>query len=126
MNLRILIVDDDDALRVLYEKELARAGYDVVTVDSAQAAVETASEQSFALVILDIEMPDLSGIDMLSQLRQIEPDTPVILNTAYSTYKQDFQSWLADAYVMKSSDLEPLKRKIKELIDRRENRRQQR
>jgi len=126
VNLRILIVDDDDALRVLYEKELARAGYDVVTVDSAQAAVETASEQSFALVILDIEMPDLSGIDMLSQLRQIEPDTPVILNTAYSTYKQDFQSWLADAYVMKSSDLEPLKRKIKELIDRRENRRQQR
>jgi len=123
VNPRILVVDDDDALRVLYQKELARAGYDVVTVDSGPAALEATSQQPFALVILDIEMPDLSGIDILAQLRRVEPETPIILNTAYSFYKQDFQSWLADAYVMKSSDLEPLKGKIKELIYHRANRR---
>jgi DNA-binding response OmpR family regulator len=125
VNPRLLVVDDDDALRVLYAEELTRAGYEVVAVESGEAAVAAAAEQPFALVILDIEMPDLSGIEVLSQLRRAEPNTPVILNTAYSTYKQDFQSWLADAYVMKSSDLEPLKRKINEMIDHRANRRQQ-
>jgi CheY-like chemotaxis protein len=118
VNPRILVVDDDDGLRVLYQMELVQAGYEVVAVESGQAALASVSEQPFALIILDIEMPDMSGIEALSQLRRATPETPVILNTAYSTYKQDFQSWLADAYVMKSSDLEPLKKKIKELIER--------
>ena len=47
---------------------------------------------------------------------RINKDLPIILNSAYSTYKSDFQSWLADAYVVKSSNLEELKRKVKELV----------
>ncbi len=117
MNPRILIVDDDDGIRALYQKELGRDGYDVVAVNSGRSALATAAKEEVAIIILDIEMPDMSGIEALSQLRKTCPQTPIILNTAYSTYKQDFQSWLADAYVMKSSDLEPLKEKVRGLIN---------
>ncbi|MDH3891279.1 MAG: response regulator [candidate division Zixibacteria bacterium] len=117
MKPRILVVDDDDGIRALYLTELVRAGYEVAAVDSGGAAVALASREKFAIIILDIEMPDMSGIEALSHLRRVSPDTPVILNTAYSNYKQDFQSWLADAYVLKSSDLEPLKHNIRKLID---------
>jgi DNA-binding response OmpR family regulator len=67
-------------------------------------------------VILDIGLEDSSGLDLLNQLRQGYRDCAVILNTAYSTYKSDFQSWLADAYIMKSSDLTQLKAKVKDLL----------
>lgn len=117
MSPHILVVDDDNGIRVLYQTELAREGYQVTVVDSGRTALAAVSERQFAVIILDIDMPDMSGIEALTHLRKTSPETPVILNTAYSIYKQDFQSWLADAYVMKSSDLEPLKKKIKELID---------
>lgn len=116
MKSRILVVDDDDGIRALYLTELTRAGYDVAAAESGGAAVALASKEKFAIIILDIEMPDMSGIEALSHLRRVSPSTPVILNTAYSNYKLDFQSWLADAYVLKSSDLEPLKENIRELI----------
>ena len=116
MKSRILVVDDDDGIRALYLMELTQAGYDVVGAESGSKAVELVSKENFDVIILDIEMPDMSGIEALSHLRRVTPNTPVILNTAYSVYKMDFQSWLADAYVLKSSDMEPLKNKIRKLI----------
>lgn len=117
MKSRILVVDDDDGIRSLYLTELTQAGYEVAAAESGRAAVALVSKEKFAVIILDIEMPDMSGLEALSHLRRVSPNTPVILNTAYSNYKLDFQSWLADAYVLKSSDLEPLKESIRKLID---------
>jgi DNA-binding response OmpR family regulator len=113
---RILVVDDDDGIRALYRMELTQVGYDIVVADSGGAAVAQAEKEKFAIIVLDIEMPDMSGIETLSHLRRVSPETPVILNTAYSNYKLDFGSWLADAYVLKSSDLGPLKEQIRKLI----------
>ena len=115
MNPRVLVVDDDDGIRLLYQRELSQAGYPVVGAATGSEAIEKFSRQSFGLVVLDVEIPDMSGLEILNKLKEIAPETPIILNTAYSTYKQDFQSWLADAYMVKSSDLEPLKQKIREL-----------
>ncbi len=120
MKSRVLIVDDDEGVRALYQTELSQAGYEVQAVDSGAAAVSIVENEKFDVIVLDIEMPDMSGIEALSHLRRICPETPVILNTAYNTYKQDFQSWLADAYLMKSSDLEPLKEQIRKLVNRGE------
>ena len=116
MNPRILVIDDDDGIRFLYEKELAGAGYLVETASSGAEAIERSLENTYSLVVLDIEMPDMSGLEVLNKLRETAPETPVILNTAYAIYKLDFQSWLADAYLVKSSDLEPLKQEIRRLI----------
>ncbi len=116
MKSRILVVDDDDGIRALYRMELTQAGYDIVVADSGSTAIAQAEKERFAIIVLDIEMPDMSGIETLSHLRRVSPETPVILNTAYSNYKLDFGSWLADAYVLKSSDLDPLKEQIRKLI----------
>ena len=116
MTQRILIVDDEEMIRLLYRKELSRDGYEVDTASSGAEAIEKASQGEFDVVILDIELPDMSGLGALHKLREIAPETPIILNSAYTTYKSDFQSWLADDYIVKSSDLEPLKEKIKQLV----------
>ena len=116
MSQRILIIDDDDKLRLLYRTELSQAGYAVETAATAAEALEKITVQKFSVAVLDIEMPDMSGLEVLGKLRELSPHTSVVLNSAYSTYKSDFKSWLADAYVVKSSNLEPLKEKIKELV----------
>lgn len=113
---KLLVVDDEMYIRMLYKKEFEDDGYEVlVASDPAEAlAIMTASRPD--LVILDIELGDENGLTLLNCLRQDYRDCAIILNSAYSTYKSDFQTWLADAYIMKSSDLSPLKNKIKALL----------
>ena len=113
---RILVIDDEESLRLLYTSELARDGYQVESAADADQAMEMFSNGDYALAIVDIEMPGLDGLELLSKLREIDPSTPLVLNSAFSTYKADFKSWVADGYIVKSSDLEPLKTKIKELL----------
>ncbi|NIM99948.1 MAG: response regulator [candidate division Zixibacteria bacterium] len=112
----MLVVDDEDHILKLYEKELSDEGYQVRTTSAGEEALRIAQEESPNLVILDIKLQNQSGLEVLGGLRKLNRDTPIILNSAYSTYKSDFQSWLADAYLVKSSNLDELKRKIKELV----------
>ena len=69
-------------------------------------------DNSFDLVILDLFIPEMDGLEVLSHLLVINDKIPVIINTAYLSYKENFISWAADAYVLKSSDLSELKEKI--------------
>jgi DNA-binding response OmpR family regulator len=112
----ILVVDDEANLCKLYEKELEQAGYKVMVANDGQTAVELVERDGIDLVVLDIRMEGQDGIETLRQLMQQRRSLPVILNTAYSTYKMDFNTWLADAYVVKSADLTELKNKIQELL----------
>ncbi len=112
----ILVVDDEVNLCRLYEKELEEAGYRVVVANDGRKAVQLVEQEGIDLVVLDIRMEGQDGIETLRQLMQQRRDLPVILNTAYSSYQMDFNTWLADAYVIKSSDLTELKNKIQELL----------
>jgi DNA-binding NtrC family response regulator len=116
MSDRILVVDDDEYIRLLYKKELADEFFEVKAVAGAVEAFAAMEEGTFQAIVLDIELDDMSGLEALCEFRKIAPETPVIINTAYSVYKSDFKSWMADAYVAKSSDLNPLKSKIRELV----------
>ena len=113
----ILIVDDEAPIRLLYQTEFGQAGYRVVTADCGEEALLRVAEQNFALVILDIEMADISGLEVLRRIRQVRPETKIVLNTAYHIYKSDFQSWLADDYLVKSSDLSSLKAAVRNLLE---------
>lgn len=113
---KLLVVDDETYIRMLYKKEFEGDGYDVFVAASADEALQLLAAQRPNLVILDIELGDENGLNLLNRLRQEYRDCAVVLNSAYSTYKSDFQSWLADAYIMKSSDLNPLKDKVKSLL----------
>jgi DNA-binding response OmpR family regulator len=113
---RVLIVDDEENFRKLYSMELSSEGYDVSVADSGQSALESVSEEVPDIIVLDVKMPGKDGLETLSELKKKNKAMPVILNTAYSSYKNNFQSWLAEDYVVKSADLSELKTKIKNLL----------
>ncbi len=112
----ILLVEDDKNERLLYEQELKFEGYDIVTADDGKEALEKAQEQPLDLVIMDISLPKMDGIESISRILCKNKGIPIIIYTAYSIYKDYFMSWMADAYIIKSSDLTELKNKIKELL----------
>jgi DNA-binding response OmpR family regulator len=72
-------------------------------------------------VLLDINMPAMDGLEALSHILADRPDLPVIIHTAYAAYQDNFMSWAADSYVLKSSDLTELKARIKAALSRAES-----
>lgn len=112
----ILLVEDDKNQLLLYEHELSLEGYNIVTAVDGQEAVKKVKEQLPDLVVMDINMPRMNGIESLSIILGEHKHIPVIINTAYGSYRDNFMTWAADAYIIKSSDLKELKGKIKELI----------
>ena len=114
----LMVVEDDKNQRILYEQELTEEGYDVVLAESGAEALEKLRKLTPEVVILDISMPGMDGIETLGKILGSERNIPVILNTAYSSYKDNFMTWSADAYVVKSSDLTELKAKIREILSR--------
>jgi two-component system, response regulator, stage 0 sporulation protein F len=114
----ILVVDDDEAIRTLLQEELEDEGYKVMIATNARDALKMVETEALDLVILDIRMPGMDGLEALPRILGIKEGLPVILNSAYNQYQESFMSWAADAYVVKSSDLTELKEKIKTLVDK--------
>ena len=109
---KIFVVDDEEHMRLLYSEELNEAGYEVVTAEGGYRLLERIEEEKPDLVILDIKMGDCNGLDILQDIRNHFYDLPVILSTAYDSFKEDIKSIAADFYVVKSFDLTKLKEKI--------------
>jgi CheY-like chemotaxis protein len=116
--MKILVVDDEKNILKLYKAELEDEGYNVVTANSGKEALDVFRQENPDLVTLDIMMPDIDGIQVLRQLKQENPQIPVIMLTAYD-YRDDFSVWVSDAYVVKSSDLANLKSTIKQIIEKK-------
>ncbi len=116
MEKKILIVEDEEGLRLFYEEELKAEGYEVLTARNGKEAIQRLEEGSPDLIILDIVMPVMDGMEALGRIVGKERKIPIILNTSYPGYQQDFMSWAADAYVTKSADLRELKKKVRELL----------
>jgi len=119
MNKKILIVEDEESLRLFYEEELKAEGYEVLSAQNGREAIRQLEEGKPDLIILDIVMPVMDGIETLGRIVGKDRKIPIILNSSYSGYRQDFMSWAADAYVTKSSDLTELKNKIGELLEKK-------
>jgi DNA-binding response OmpR family regulator len=109
---KLLIVDDEEHIRYLYSEELSEAGYEVITADSGYRLLEKIEKEKPDLVVLDIKMVDYNGLDLLQDIRNKFYNLPVVLCTAYDTFKEDMKSIAADFYVIKSFDLTELKTKI--------------
>lgn len=116
----ILLVEDDKNQRLLYEQELKHDGYEVVTASDGKEALGKVQEQLPDIVIMDINMPKMDGIEAMGRILSKNKKVPVVINTAYSNYKDSFMSWAADAYIVKSSDLSEIKSKIKEVLANRD------
>ena len=117
----ILLVEDDINQRALFQEELTDEGYRVVTAGDGREALSMASQHSPDLVIMDVNMPVMDGLDTISRLLEVDRKVPVIIHTAYASYRESFASWSADAYIVKSSDLTELKNTVRSLLDERDS-----
>jgi DNA-binding response OmpR family regulator len=113
---KILVVDDEAHIRLLYSEELTEEGYEVITAENGAGLLERIDRDKPDLVVLDIKMVDYNGLDLLQDIRNKYYDLPVILCSAYDTFKDDMKSIAADHYVVKSFELDELKQKISEIL----------
>lgn len=117
----ILIIDDErsilDLLSVVFKKE----GYRTETSLSAAKGLQLIDEQDFDMVICDIKLPQMSGMEMLRRIKDSNPDMPVIMITAYGTIKQAVEALKAGAidYVVKPFDVEELKIMVAQGLEKR-------
>ncbi len=117
--IRILLAEDNDNQRLLYTQELEDEGYEIIPVSNGKEAVEKVLSEKPDLVILDIQMPGINGIETLDEILTYNKQLPIILHSAYSNYKDNFMSWAADAYIVKSSNLDELKKQIIKILKNR-------
>ena len=113
---KILVVDDDAAIRMLYADELEEEGYDVIECGEACGLMELIAGKKPDLVVMDIKLGAFNGLDLLREIRDRYYQLPVILCTAYPNIRPGMKTVAADYYVLKSSDLNDLKTKIKSAL----------
>jgi two-component system, response regulator, stage 0 sporulation protein F len=115
---KILLVEDDKRLQTLIRDELEEESYEIILASDGKQAISFLKEGSISvdLIIMDLRMPNMDGLDAIGHLLKARLNIPIIIHTAYSSYKNDPLAMAADAYVVKSHDLTELKAKIKDLI----------
>lgn len=115
----ILVVDDEPNLRTLYRKDLEDEGYRVVEAGTAEEGIRAFEAYRPDLVVLDVRMPGMNGLEAMARILDKDRRVPIILNTAFDAYRDDFTSWAADAYVTKGSDTTELIQTIRRLLEER-------
>jgi CheY-like chemotaxis protein len=116
MKRRLLVADDEENLREFYRLELEEEGYRVETAANAVEVLKKLEARKYDAIILDIQMPGMPGIDLLQKIITRDRQQPVILNTSYAFYQDNYLAWQADAYVVKSSDTGELKQAIRRVL----------
>ncbi len=118
---KILIVDDEETLTYsLYQTFiLAKRDYEVVTAASGEEATEKMIDKSFDLVITDICMPGISGLELLESIRQNHPLTKVIIMTAYGSTEKKEEALQSGAkhYVEKPFEIKEIKQLVMNILD---------
>jgi len=122
MKKKVLLVEDNEGLRDLYKEELEEEGYEIITVKNGKEALQKLEKEKPDLVVLDIVMPVMDGMEALGRMIGKDRTIPIILHTSHPGYQEDFMSWAADAYLLKSADLTELKKKIRELLNLKKGR----
>ncbi|MEW6138763.1 MAG: response regulator [Thermodesulfobacteriota bacterium] len=121
---KILIVDDEERFRTTMCKLLTIRGFDAVAVEGGPKAIEHAKEQPCDVVILDVRMPEMSGVDVLAEIKKVDADIEVIIMTGYAsvdTAKEILTRGAYD-YMLKPYSIDELVEKIEAANERRQTR----
>jgi two-component system, NtrC family, response regulator PilR len=118
---QILHVDDDPDIRLLMAGSLAEFGYVVATAGTVAEALQLAKELTFNLCILDIRLPDGTGIELCQQLRKLQPGVPIVYYSAYAddSAQKEALSTCGDAFLRKPSSARELEETIADLLNRK-------
>ncbi len=119
---RILVVDDERSMRELLAIVLKREGYDVSLAENGRTALELLSREPIDLLISDIKMPDMSGVDVLRAAKQIDQDVLGIMITAFASTETAVEAMRLGAcdYLSKPFDVDLLKMKVREKVENRQ------
>ncbi len=117
----IIVVDDEESIRSLCAIELAEEGYEVITTGVCQEVPELIVSVQPSAIVLDIRVDDCDGLELLRDIKEIHPHLPIILYTAYDSYREHEKSIAADHYVVKSFNLAELKQKLSQVISQAKN-----
>jgi len=122
MKLNILVVDDDNAHREMIKAVLTEEGYDIHEADDGQKAIELVEKQYYSLILMDIKMKVVGGIEAFSKIKDISPSIPVIMITAYATVETAVQALKLGAfdYITKPIDIDELKIIVEKAINYRQ------
>jgi len=117
---RILIIDDDENIRKVLTTILEDEGYDVESVDTAKKAIERTRRKFYNLALVDIRLPDMEGIELLTRMKNTTPKIRKIIITGYPTLQNAVEAVNrgADAYILKPFDMEKVLAEIKEQLKR--------
>src|SRR6266436_5269550 len=118
---RILVVDDERSMRELLAIVLRREGYEVLLAENGRAAIDTLEREQVDLLISDIKMPDLSGVEVLRAAKRIDQDILGIMITAFASTETAVEAMRLGAcdYLSKPFDVDELKIKVREKIENR-------
>jgi DNA-binding NtrC family response regulator len=119
MGARILVVDDDIGMRETLEAVLTADGYDVAVASNGEEALSSIRQNSFDLMLLDNKMPDHMGTDLIPAIKQISPDTVVIIMTAFGTIKTAVESVKKGAFnfITKPFELDEVRLSIRQVVE---------
>jgi DNA-binding response OmpR family regulator len=115
---KVLIVDDDQNIRFLFAEMLKMEGYEVLTASTGTRALQLVVENELALIILDIKMPGIHGLEILRRLRDRGNETPIIICSAFEGMKDDFiiESYGVSDYLVKPVDVKVLSETVKRTV----------
>jgi two-component system response regulator HydG len=111
MKEKILVVDDEQSHRTMLKAILSREGYEITEADDGKSAVKAVEDNAFDLILMDIRMTDLDGIEAMREIKKVCPSIPVIMMTAYASIKTAVEALKSGAsdYLTKPLDIEELK-----------------
>ena len=117
----ILHVDDDPDIRLLMAGSLSEFGYTVVTAGTVAEAIQLAKEIPFSLCILDVRLPDGTGIELCQRLRKLQPGVPIVYYSAYAddAAQKEALSVCGDAYLRKPISATELEQTIAGLLSQK-------
>src|SRR5258708_37772620 len=119
----IMVVDDEGAIRYSISKTLQRVGYQVSAAASGEEALEMLEEQNFDVVLTDIRMPGLTGVELLAKIKEKAPDSIVILMTGYASLGTAVESLRLGAhdYLIKPSSSQDIRQSVARGLERARN-----
>ncbi|MEM6284150.1 MAG: response regulator, partial [Chloroflexota bacterium] len=119
----VLVVDDEGAIRYSVSKTLQRVGYRVSEAASGEEALEQIAEQEFDVILTDIRMPGIDGVELLRRIKDLVPDASVILMTGYASLGTAIEALRLGAhdYLIKPSSSQDIKHSVSEGIKRSRN-----
>jgi two-component system response regulator HydG len=119
MKERILVVDDEQSHRIMLKAVLTKEGYDISEADDGISAVKAVESESFDLILMDIRMTDMDGIEAMGQIKKMSPSIPIIMMTAYASIKTAVEALKSGAYdyLTKPLDIDELKILVKKALE---------